>query len=268
MPPYPTPPAATSYTIQVSKNNTFTQVVHTGTSTLMSYVPTADMPRNLTLYWHVRASGLNGPGDWSGYATYSTGNPPGIPTLGTPANNTLVTNNPTLDWSQPIIPTGTTFKSYNVEVAWNTNFTTIAASTIITDLSSHSWVVSPGMISSMSYYWHVKSCNINDECNAWSSVRTLRTLIAPPILSLPANRSHSLIYKPLFDWNDPIGATGYTIQISRDQGFTSLVGMYTVSTSTYTPTYNLPARTLYWRIRANGSNGPSLWTNAWKLTVP
>jgi hypothetical protein len=30
--------------------------------------------------------------------------------------------------------------------------------------------------------------------------------------------------------------------------------------STYMPTINLPIGTFYWRVRANGVNGPSLWS--------
>jgi hypothetical protein len=83
---------ATGYTVQVSKNNTFTQIVATGSATPMNYTPTADLPHGLTLYWHVRANGANGPSAWSGFDTYITGTPPGTPTLSAPASNALVTS--------------------------------------------------------------------------------------------------------------------------------------------------------------------------------
>ena len=41
------PGAITGYTIQISKNNIFTQIVHTGNPVTSSYVPTADLPKNL-----------------------------------------------------------------------------------------------------------------------------------------------------------------------------------------------------------------------------
>jgi hypothetical protein len=41
-----------------------------------------------------------------------------------------------------------------------------------------------------------------------------------------------------------------------------------VTTSIYTPTINLPANiTLYWRVKTNGLNGPSLWSSFWTFTV-
>jgi hypothetical protein len=48
-----------------------------------------------------------------------------------------------------------------------------------------------------------------------------------------------------------------------------LVVTKTVVPSTYTPTVNLPANIpLYWRVRANGLNGPSLWSAPmWSFTI-
>jgi len=56
------------------------------------------------------------------------------------------------------------------------------------------------------------------------------------------------------------GATSYTIQVSTNNTFTLLVVNATVTPSTYSSTVNLPVGTLYWRVRANGLNGPSLWS--------
>jgi large repetitive protein len=84
-------------------------------------------------------------------------------------------------------------------------------------------------------------------------------------LQAPSNGFSTTNKKPAFDWNDPVGATGFTIQISKNAGFISLVGTYNVATSTYTPTTNLPLGTLYWRVKANGPNGPSGWSAPWTL---
>jgi hypothetical protein len=66
--------------------------------------------------------------------------------------------------------------------------------------------------------------------------------------------------KPAFDWADVPGATSYTIQLSTEPSFASLVVSATVAPSTYAITWNLPVGTLYWRVRANGPNGPSSWS--------
>ena len=104
--------------------------------------------------------------------------------------------------------------------------------------------------------------------SAWSEVRIFRTAILPPTLSAPPNGLGTANQKPTFDWNDPAGATGYIIQISKNVGFTSLVGKYTVKNSTYTPSKNLPHGTLWWRVEATGPNGPSAWSKVWSVIIP
>ena len=73
--------------------------------------------------------------------------------------------------------------------------------------------------------------------------------------------------RPIFDWTDVSGATGYTLQVSTASTFPSSV-LYINTTgataSTFTPTADLPAGVhLWWRARANvaaGGNGPSIWS--------
>jgi large repetitive protein len=266
-------PAPTGYTVQVSRDATFTKLVNTGTVSGMKYVPAANLPPSLGLYWRVRAKGANGPSAWSATATYATGNPPAIPSLTAPANNALVNSyTPNLFWSQPAMPGGTTFKSYHVEVATDAVFTSVIRNATIVDLASHSWLVDPALDPNKKYYWHVQACNSSDECSAWAKVRFFRTLILPPALSLPVDGNSTNNRKPVFDWSDVDGATGYAVQISKDAGFTKLVGTYNVVASTYKPSANLPLNTIatpnyWWRVRAKGSNGPSLWSDPWTITI-
>jgi hypothetical protein len=56
------------------------------------------------------------------------------------------------------------------------------------------------------------------------------------------------------------GASSYTIQVSTNSSFTPLTVNATVVPSTYTPTISLPVGTFYWRVKANGVNGPGLWS--------
>jgi hypothetical protein len=175
MPAYPLP-SATSFTVEVSTNTSFTRVVQTGRAASMSYTPTSNLPHNMTLYWSVRANGTNGPSAWATYGTFTTGNPPTTPGLVSPANNALVNSlTPTLNWKQATIPLGTTFKSYQVEVATDAAFTSTVRNTSITSLANHTWIVDPALTSNTKYYWHVKACNTSDECSAWSSTLNFRT---------------------------------------------------------------------------------------------
>ncbi len=75
--------------------------------------------------------------------------------------------------------------------------------------------------------------------------------------------------RPLFDWGGVSGATSYTLQISTSQNFTTLVLNKIVTPSAYVPTSDLPRNNLFfWRVRANGPNGPSGWSRVRHFYTP
>jgi hypothetical protein len=223
----------------------------------------------MTLYWRVQSRGANGPSVWSGARSFHTANPPSIPTLLLPANNALTTDDtPRLDWGLVTLPVGVTFGHYQVQVADNATFTAPAVDESgLADRMVHEYTLGTDLNANTKYYWRVRSYNAAGEYSAWSLVRTFRTAIAPPTLLTPADTA-TTNRKPMFDWAGMAGASGYTIQVSKNSAFTSIVVNKTVVTSTYTPTADLPIGTLYWRVKANGVNGPSLWsTPTWSITV-
>jgi hypothetical protein len=65
---------ATDYTIQVSKNSTFSPLVINTTATSPTYTHTANLQSGTTYYWRVRAKSPTtyGPGDWSEVFTFTT----------------------------------------------------------------------------------------------------------------------------------------------------------------------------------------------------
>jgi hypothetical protein len=92
--------------------------------------------------------------------------------------------------------------------------------------------------------------------------------LSDPVLSTPIDGGTTTLLRLTFDWLDVPGATSYTIQMSSNGTFTSPVVTKTVTTSAYTPVANLPANILlYWRVKANGLNGPSLWSPVWNFTI-
>ncbi len=89
------------------------------------------------------------------------------------------------------------------------------------------------------------------------------TAAALPALTLPAGGSIPPTLRPLFDWSNVAGASSYTIQISANQNFTTLVLNQIVTPSAYVVTADLPRNTLlFWRVRANGPPGPRAWSGA------
>ena len=110
------------------------------------------------------------------------------------------------------------------------------------------------------FYWRVRAVNTDDEEGNWSAVRYFRTIVDAPALLSPANASPAGSLKPVFDWNDAAGPgaiTNYTIQVSANPAFATLLVNKSAVSSTYTQLTDLPAgKTLYWRVKVNGANGP------------
>jgi V8-like Glu-specific endopeptidase len=274
---------ANGYTIQASKNNSFTLLVLSvnivgGTNS--RYTPLINLPVNTTLYWRVRANGLNGPGLWSSPVwSFVTPNPPSVPLPTLPALNSLQTDySPLLKWSKPIIPTtpgAGVFAYYQVQVATDAAFTAVVRDVgtgLLTDYNTPQWDVTPDLLPNTKYYWRVRAWDDLDHYSAWSTAYYFRSAMSAPTLTYPGNAAVINLVRPPFDWADVAGATGYTIQVSKNNTFTLLVVNASViggTNSQYTPLVNLPVNmTLYWRVRANGLNGPSLWSTGSFMVVP
>jgi hypothetical protein len=259
-------PGATGYTIVISKYANYSSPLINVTVGGSAYAPTNDVYRNLTNYWRVRANGTN-TSAWSS-RTFMGPNPPGIPALVSPANGALTTDyTPLLDWNNSSLPAGTTFDHYQLQVATNNSFNPFLLDQSITGRSSSTYTFLSDLAPNVRHYWRVRACNSLGQCSAWSA-RNFRTAIFPPTLTSPISGAILTTVRPAFDWGDVTGASGYTIQISRYSNFSTNIINATVSVSAYTATTNLPRRVvLYWRVRTNGTNGPSAWSEKRTLTI-
>ena len=265
-------PTATGYTIQIAKDTQFKTVVHTGNPVGSFYTPTVDLLKNATLYWRVLAKGANGPSLYSGYRSFTTPvNPPPMPVLLTPASNFLSTDpTPTFTWKPVVMPSGTFFQNYVLQVDDSADF----SSPVVNETNLVATTFTPGddLATNTKFYWRVRAVNNSGEMSNWSAVRTLRSAMLPPTQVAPADPFASKELRPLFDWDPPAGPgaiTGYTIQIAKDTQFKQIVHTGNPTTSFYTPTVDLLKNaTLYWRVLAKGANGPSLYSGYRTLTTP
>jgi len=269
-------PTATSYTLQIASNNTFTTLL----VNKVIAAPTSDsqvtVQANKTLYWRVRSFGPYGTSAWADYRSFVTANPPSIPALLAPAQNGLVTTySPTLDWSTSTWPAPTSFGRYRVQIATDAVFSTgLQEYTTNETFATDSFIVpTPDLDPNTKYYWRVRSENSLNQYSAWSTVRYFRTALLPVTLNALPNSDHPVTLRPTFDWSDPNVnaplATSYTIQIASTSTFTSIVHTGTAGTASYTPAVDLPVvPLLYWRVAANGANGPSLWSPYRSFTPP
>ena len=289
---------ATSYGLQISTDPSFktTKIIKkngkkkktTGnvqaiTTVDSSYTPEVDLAANTLYYWRVRSNGNSGSSDWSEVRTFITANPPSSPVLIFPSNNALLTNYaPLLNWVPGSLPLGSIFDHYQLQLDDDPAFGSPLVDTLISDVAI-TQLQAPSLPSNSTFYWRMFAFNTEGESSCSPTV-TFRTALTLPNLLAPDNGNQENTLHPLLDWEDVNGATGYSLQISTDPSFTmtkivkkngkkkkttvSVPPIITIDSS-YTPDVDLPASTLfYWRVQANGVNGPSEWSEVRTFITP
>ena len=216
-------------------------------------------------------------GPYTGGETYSINGPaPTIPVLTSPANGFLVTSyTPTLDWndSSQVMALATTGWHYEIQVtasfgAYNKTFSTTDNVDPALGLGTSAFTIPDANIlpANTTFTWRVRSFDGAYRYSAWSLTRTFRTKLATPTLTSPVDdpaASTPLDNKrPTFVWEPVSGATGYTLQILKENPTTHLftvvanTGTIKAPANTYTPTADLlPGTTYKWKVVATGTNG-------------
>jgi hypothetical protein len=260
---------ASSYTIQVSLYSNMKEPKVNTSVADSQFNPTKDLPVKSTLYWRVRANGANGPSLWSEVWSFNTPNPPGKPSLLSPADNALIRDyTPRLDWSTSTLPSGTSFNYYRLQIAWDKSFNDLLLDTQVSPISNSEYTLPDELQANTPYYWRVMAVNDAGQYRSWSTVRSFRTAILPPLLITPEFASVESTQRPLFDWEDVDGATSYQIQISRYTSVKDPIINVTVPSSEYLIMKNLPMnKDIYWRVRAKGANGPSAWSPIFSFII-
>jgi hypothetical protein len=254
---------ASNYAIQVSTVNTFATMLVNATTTPSQFTPAVDLPRNVLTYWRVRANGTNGPSLWTNGTSFVGANPPSVPLLVSPASGALVYDyTPTLDWgnSTPLPD------HYQLQVSTNSGFSALVADD--STLTDSTFTFLSDLAPNTTHWWRVRAYTAGGQYSNWSAVRTFRTAILPPSLIAPADGAETSSRRPTFDWSDVAGATSYTLQVSTNNLFLTFVVNVNPVGSAYTMTVDLPLnKVLDWRVRANGPNGPSVWSPVWSFLV-
>jgi hypothetical protein len=117
------------------------------------------------------------------------------------------------------------------------------------------------------YYWRVRGLN---DCGAgnWALRRAVTikpTRPKPPQLQQPETGSLVCDLRPVLNWDDVKGATGYRIQVDRDSSFVSPVVDDGLAGSEYSPIHALSPGGYHWRVLASNSAGDSDWSATWRF---
>ena len=88
-----------------------------------------------------------------------------------------------------------------------------------------------------------------------------------PTLAYPVNSANNTQLPANLGWRRVNGATGYQVQISTSQGFSTGMLLDTTVTDTVIRRVFAPCATrTYWRVRASNDNGNGPWSSAWSFT--
>lgn len=252
---------ATSYTLQVSANSSFSSFIYNKGVLTATTQQVAGLNPLSIYYWRVSAANSAGTSAWSTIWSFTTAGPaPTAPLLSSPANGSTVNSSPlSLSW---IASSGAI--SYILQVSADSLFTSF--------IYNQSGLLSSGQqvtgLSASTYYWRVAAVNDNGP-SGWSTVWSIKTQ-APtaPALSSPINGVTAQSTSPVLGWSASGGATSFILQVSVNSSFTSFVYNQSGLTSLNQLVTALAAQTkYYWRVGATNGYGTSGWSDTWSFTT-
>jgi len=277
-------PGAKSYKLEIDTAENFQSVdLVTVTTSFTNWAPTvANLPDDVTLYWHVKVksmTGASGEGPYSDTWTFKkdwtrlNAGTYNMPTLLQPENEATIaftdqtpgdfTNRPAFSWT-PVI--GATF--YRLEFSRDETF---APASIVRSYETLSTTYQPEYkLTDGLYFWRVVPWQdgVPDWDGRPSAHRSItldyNTVFRPTLIS-PADHSQPE-FTPTFRWSSVRGAEKYYIEISTDPTFAGVVPIPTYATS-YTPTKPLENNTDYfWRVRVMSGNSQSkIYSDTWQF---
>jgi hypothetical protein len=163
-------------------------------------------------------------------------------------------------------PADTTNPSYNVQIARDSNFSSLVANVRVTDGSIGYTVFS--LANGTRYFWRV-SLSVGGNTSAWSPIwsfqTTARDRLGVPALLSPANGATGVPRSPTLVWSAVPGTDSYQVEISpfgtayfNVQGTSITLSEEALSIG-YTDRHS-------WRVRAKNAAGASDWSELWVFT--
>jgi len=262
---------ATSYSIQVAGNDTFTASLKSYTTKTTSYVVPDQVP-NGTYYWRVTANfATNISSKASEVRSYTIGPLPQVTgataTPADPSDTASASNNLVFDWD-PVKGA----KYYNIWVSSDPSFNDTTRTAVDPATKVYGTRFSPrDNIPQASYFWKVRAVNADGKFIEWPNVTRqgpfTHSWLDKPEIVYPQNGA--TVGDPFFfQWTPVAHATSYQLMISPDPTFTDAKpDLCPVAGTTYTPGSITPddncmpseGGVYYWQVRAvddpEGLNG-------------
>jgi len=178
---------------------------------------------------------------------------------------------PVFIWNRVFIPSGSPEQgdifadAYRLQVSTDPTFTSISWAVDTENTSATPTIDNPFTpLAETDYFWRVRPLIGGGETGEWSQIWKARFDPAmglppesDPVLIRPSDGFEFAESTPLLEWFPISGATGYEVQISDDDTFSTVNDSASVSNPVYAPSNSLAQRSLvdvdfgiyYWRVR-------------------
>jgi hypothetical protein len=259
-----TSPGASAYHLQVGTNLSFTTLVYNDSTIADTQRVAGPFPYGARLLWRISSRNAAGISAFSAPRAFSVMlEPPGTPSLVSPANNAL---------NQPVLPTlrwnGTFLASeYRLDIAADTLMT----NPVLVDTSVVDTARAVRLAPSTAYDWRVIGKNSEGTYGPTSVVRRFTTGNFPPAVPapyLPVNGDTAASRTPTLWWIASPGAYSYRAQVARDNLFQFVVAEDSLlAVNAFAPGLLDPHTTYYWRVRARGAAGSSAYSLIQRFTT-
>ncbi|MBK7227832.1 MAG: Ig-like domain-containing protein [Ignavibacteriales bacterium] len=258
---------AISYSLQLSTTLNFNNnIIDVNDLTVSQFQISTPLANNVKYYWRVKVKTTEDVwSDWSNVSDFTIK----LTTVRypNPSSYSYITDTtPLLDWEDVNSTT-----QYHLQVNNLSNFTGYMIIDI-NNLTESKYQTGAVFSDYNSYYWRVKRMNTDGVWSDWSEGFNFNIMMSIPELNQPYNSEVTLDRTPRLKWTSVNGATGYHLQLSTSDDFSSnlIINDENLSYNEYQISADLPYDdNYYWRVRVkNSDNVWSRWTYPYYFTIP
>nr|HPI19716.1 T9SS type A sorting domain-containing protein [Candidatus Kapabacteria bacterium] len=189
-----------------------------------------------------------------------------LPVLSTPLNkSTCIALLPAFDWNDV-----DSANSYTFQLSVFPTFETIYFEQENLTLSEITLPIDYQLDEISRYYWRVKAIGTEECGRYWSSRFSFITEgdLQNPVLVSPPNLALNYIAKPMFVWNEIIGAANYDFHLSTNLDFSDTVVYQAGLTTTRYQSNGIELNTQYWwRVKTQNLCSQSEWSEPFTFTT-
>lgn len=257
---------AQTYRIQLASDSAFASILVEDSTVTTTFKQVGPLSPVTPYFWRVRASNQVAQSNFSGAWMFTTEVVAPLATTGNATNITIsdATLNGTAD------PRSSSSSSY---FEWGPS-PVLGFSTASQNIGSGSGAVPvsasiTGLASFTKYYFRIRATNAGG--TTFGSIDSFQTLLAAPSspsLASPSDGATGLPASVTFTWHAQQQTETFSLQLSTDSVFSSLV----ISDSSLVDTFRtvsglIPSTTYFWRVRAKNAAGESAFSSTRRVTT-